>query len=255
MANMYQDNKARTLARLLKRINQGDDPEVLRKEANRLLTNVDPSDIATAEQNLINDGYPAQMVQQLSATFMLMAILEQRCGDPKTSLPPNHILRKVMAEHELLRCFLADLNDAAETISHLDHLTDVSSEFRKLAHSVQHLYAMKEHIEREEDVIFPYMRKYGWISLCKAMQGDHINMNTEFDNLVGLILAFNKISLEEFKDELITTTVRISGIVTEHLGQEDNLLYPIALGMINNVKVWDEMKALCDEIGYCGVHL
>lgn len=255
MANTYESNKSETLTRLLRRINQGDDPELLRKEANRLLMKLGPRDIATAEQNLIDDGFSAQIVQQLSATFMLMGILEQQCGDPKTSLAPNHILRMVMAEHELLRCFLSALNDVVETIGHLNHLTDVSSEFRKLSHIVQHLHSMKEHIEREEDVIFPYLRKYGWISLCSAMEGDHINIVTELDTLLRSLLSFGKISLDEFKAELITTTVRLSEMVAEHLGQEDNLLYPIALGIINNVQVWDEMKALCDEIGYCGVHL
>jgi hemerythrin-like domain-containing protein len=161
----------------------------------------------------------------------------------------------VTAEHDLIRCFLADLNDVVEDIGDLYHLTDVSLEFRKLAHIIKHLNAMKEHIEREEDVIFPYLRKHGRISLCQAVQGDHINIETEIDNLVSLIVLFDEIRFEQFRTRLLITTRRLWAIMQEHLSQEDEILYPIALGIINDVKVWEKMKAVCDEIGYCGVHL
>ncbi len=89
MANTYQSSKAQTLTCFLKRINQCNNSELLRKEANQLLTNVCPSDIATAEQNLIDDGYSAQAVQLLSATFMLMGIPAEHSNDIKTKLPAN----------------------------------------------------------------------------------------------------------------------------------------------------------------------
>ena len=33
------------------------------------------------------------------------------------------------------------------------------------------------------------------------------------------------------------------------------LLWPLALVVINDPAVWDVMKSLCEEIGYCGVHV
>jgi len=215
---------------------------------------VDPEDIATARQNLIDEGYSAQLVQQLSARLMEMGMPELS-ANPKTWLPANHILRKVMVEHELIRCFLADLNDVVEAIQYVNSLSDVSSEFRKLAHIIEHLNAMKEHIEREEDVIFPYLRKYEWVSLCPAAQDEHVNIRTEIDNLITLIVSFNRVTLQEFKIRLFTITRRFLPVVLDHLFQEDNTLYPIAFVAINNIKVWEKMKAFCDQIGYCGVHL
>jgi len=255
VANTYESKKAQALIGLLKRINQGEDLNSLCKEANLLVTNVDPKDIATARQNLIDEGYSAQLVQQLSATLMLMGIFEKQSVNPETLLPPNHILRLVMVEHDLIRCFLADLNDVVEAIQCTNQLSDVSSEFLKLAHIIEHLSAMKEHIDREEDVIFPYLRKHGWMNLCPAAQGEHLNIKTEIDNLVALIVSFNKVNLEEFKVRLITVTQRFLPTVLDHLFEEDNTLYPIVLGVIDDVKVWEKMKALCDQIGYCGVHL
>jgi DUF438 domain-containing protein len=194
-------------------------------------------------------------VQLLSATFMLMGIPQEQNANPKVWLPANHLLRIAMVEHDLIRCFLADLNDAVETIGHLYQLTDVSSEFRKLAHIVEHLTAMKKHFEREDDVIFPYLTRYGRISLCRATQGDHVNIRTEIDNLASLIVLFNEVKLDQFKAGLIAATRRLWVIMHEHLSQEDEILYPIALRIIDDTEIWENMKAVCDEIGYCGVHL
>ena len=250
-----ENSEAQTLTRLLRRINRGDNPGLLRKEALQLLRNVNPKDISTAEQNLIDDGYSVQVVQFLSATFMLMGISEEQSTNPKTWLPANHLLRIVVVEHDVIRCFLADLKDTVEAIEHMYHLTDTSSEFRKLAHIIEHLTAMKKHIEREDDVIFPYLGRRGRISLCRAMEGDHINIRTEIDNLASLIVLFNEVRLEQFKAGLIAGTRRLWTIMQEHLCQEDEILYPIALRIINDARVWERMKAVCDEIGYCGIHL
>jgi DUF438 domain-containing protein len=253
MANTAGTTKAQILTHLLRRINGGEDPNLLRRQAHQLLPNIDPEDITQAEQSLIDDGYSVQVVQLLSATFMLMGIPQEQNANPKTWLPANHLLNLAMVEHDLIRFFLADLNDAVKDIGCLYYLTDVSSEFRKLAHIIEHLTVMKKHIEREDDVIFPYLTRYGRISLCRAMQGDHINIRTE--NLASLIVLFNEVKLDQFKAGLVAATRRLWVIMQEHLSQEDEILYPIALRIINDAEVWEHMKAVCDEIGYCGIHL
>lgn len=255
MAGINQSSKAQNLTRLLKRLNHGENPDMLRKEANRLISNVGPKDIATAEQNLINDGYSTQLVQQLSATFMLIGIFEEQSANLKAHLSANHIVRMVMIEHDTIRCLLADLDEIVEAVGYLDCLTDVGAEFRRLAFTIERLRAMKEHIEREDDIIFPYLKKHFWMRLCQTIKGEHIYIRTEIDNLFELVVLFNNISLEEFKARLITIVQNFSAIMREHLRQEDNILYPIALGVINDVEFWEKMKAVCDEIGYCGVRL
>lgn len=255
MATVPDRSRARTLTHLLRRINQGDDPDVLRREALRLLPIVEPDDIASAEQSLINDGYSVQLVQLLSAMFMLMAMPEADADNRAAALPPNHLLRAVMLEHEVIRYFVAELNEVVERTEQLQCLSDLSSEFRRLAHAVEHLSAMKRHIDREDDVIFPSLKKYGRISLCRAMKGDHANIRTEIDNLGSLLVLFNEVRFDQFKAGVAAATGRLRTIIHEHLSQEDEILYPIAIGMITNSNVWEKMKALCDELGYCGVHL
>lgn len=256
MGKVYKENRnANALTRLLKRINDGADPKDLRQEAGQLMANVTSRDIAAAEQNLINAGYAAKLAGQLSAAFVVMGIIEGQKIDLRNQLPDNHIIRKVLAEHDMILCFLADLKDVANVITHENTMASTSSEFRKLAHIAQHLHAMEEHIEAEEDIIFPYLQKHGWTSLCRAAHSDHIYIKIAIGDLMKLIRAFNKAHLDEFKVRLTSVTKYLCPMMQEHILQEDNILYPIALEVIKDDKVWQRIKAVCDDIGYCGLHV
>ena len=255
MGKAHTTKSTQELARLLERISKGEDPKLLRKEATRLMGTVCPTDITLAEQDLIEHGYPAHLVQQLSAAFMLMGILEEQGVNLKNKLSSNHILRLVIAEHDLLRCFISDLEDTAKVIQKNDKLTDTASEFRKLCHIIEHLDAMEEHIEREEDVIFPYLKKRGWASLCSAARDDHIYIRIAIRDLIELTTTFTPKNRKEFKVRLNSITKYLCPILREHISQEDNILYPIALEVIKDPKVWDNIKGICDDIGYCGIHM
>lgn len=243
------------LTRLLRRISKGENPTTLRKEATRLIIDVCPQDIAAAEQNLIESGFPAQLVQQLSSAFMLMGILEEHSASIRSKLPYTHILRKVMAEHELTRCYLADLEEVVKEIDAQEKISDVSSEFRRLAHIIEHLNAMEEHIEREEDIIFPFLRKHGWATLCRSAHDDHIYIKVAVDDLIKLISSFKHQKCREFKVRLNSISRYLIKRMREHIFQEDNILYPIALEIINDENVWEKMRDVCEDIGYCGMHV
>jgi len=254
MANTNRNAKTWALAGIFKRIRLGEDPKLLRNEAIQLWKNVDSDDIAGAEQILIDEGYSHWVVQQLSVTFTLMALQKRKDCTSRGKLPDDHILRKIKVEHDLIRCYLTDLNKVAETIWDLHCLTDVSSEFRNLGHILGHLGAMKEHIDREEDIIFPYLSKSDWTNLYQSALNEHAQFRIDIDNLVALMTSFNEIGLDDFKAWLITIVRRLSPMMLEHLSYEDELLYPISLVAIDDANVWEKIKALCDEIGYCGAH-
>jgi DUF438 domain-containing protein len=179
-----------------------------------------------------------------------MGLHKRKQNNLESKLPDDHILLKVMAEHDLIRCYLADLNSVAVTIRGLHYLTDVSPEFRNLCQIIRHLSIIIEHIDREEYIIFPCLMKLGWTGLCQTAQNEHAKIRIDIDNLIALITSFNEIRLEDFKARLIMIVQRLSTIMLEHLSYEDDLLCPISLVVIDDVKVWKSIKALCDETGY-----
>jgi DUF438 domain-containing protein len=114
--------------------------------------------------------------------------------------------------------------------------------------------AMSEHINREEDIIFFYLRKQGWSSLCKAVKNEHVYLKIAVNDLVRLLGTFRNDSLADFKAKLLSLTKYLSTSVREHIFQEEAIIFPIALNIIKDQNVWDHIKTVCEEIDYCGIH-
>jgi DUF438 domain-containing protein len=257
MARTNNAKNANELTGLLKRINEGVDPSLLTGEATRLYSVIGPSDLATAEQNLIEAGISPQLAHQLASEFISMNTHEKEASrfEFKSKLPGNHVLRQIHAEHELLSYFMAELSDVTEKIIKKEQISDTSSLFRRYCHIVEHLDAMAEHIEREEDIIFPYLARRGWKKLTATAAGEHMYIKMAVEDLIRLLGTIGNQKPNEYKTKLGSVVSYLVPAVRDHIFLEDNIIYPLALEIIDDESVWDSIKDICDEIGYCGVHL
>lgn len=255
MDKCKNNSLAEELTGFLMKLNEGQNDTRLRKQATRLISSITPKDIARAEQRLARSGYPAQKIQQLSATFVLMGVLEGDMESLRSRLSTNHILRKVMAEHEMIRCFLADLEEVALQIQQVERLGAASREFMRLAHIVEHLNAMNEHMDREDDVLYPALKHHGWKSFFEHIESEHVHIQLAINDLVKLVMAFDKMPFANFKTRLMSTVRYLCPLLREHLFREDRALFPLAVSMVSDEKVWDRLRRICNEIDYCGIHL
>lgn len=253
--NKCKDNLAEELTGFLLKLNKQKKTEGLRKQANRLLSSISPDDIARAERELAKSGLSLKKIQQLSASFILMGVLEENEADLRSRLPAGHILRKIMAEHEMTLCFIADLEEIAAQIEQKDSLTPTSGEFMRLGHVVEHLNCLEEHMDREDDVLFPALRQQGWQSLFAHIEHEHTYIQMSINDLVKLITAFDKMSFSTFKTRFLATVRYLCPLLREHLNREDQAIFPLAVSMIRDEKMWDRLRRVCNEIDYCGIHL
>ena len=255
MDKCENDSRAEELTCFLMKLDKGKNVAGLRKQANRLISHVTPDDIEKAEHRLVKIGLPIKKIQQLSSSFVLMGILDGNADTLKPRLPESHILRKVMAEHEMMRCFIADLEDVASQIQQKEKLASTSSEFMRLSHIVEHLNSLEEHMDRENDVLFPVLRELGWKSLFDHIESEHTYILMSVRDLVKLVMAFDKMPLSSFKTRLMATVRYLGPMLREHLFREDQAIFPLAMSMVQDEAVWKKLRTICNEIDYCGIHL
>jgi hypothetical protein len=248
-------NKSRTLAlvRILNRIGAGEDLRLVAKEVGRIAPEVGPGDLAAAEDHLRRSGYSEATVAQLFAALALTRIYEQGRSRATGPVLEAGILQTVTAEHVMFRSLAAELKRILADIRGLEHPSDTSLEFYRLAHAVHHLRAMNEHFDREEDVILPYLWRQGWAGLCRAAAADHVQLRAYIDKLTMLVVAVGELTLEEFQSHLAPAVAGFCHGLLEHLSFEDGLLWPFALVVIDDPAAWKTITARCEEIGYCGV--
>ena len=254
MGKLKKDKNIFKLVSLLQRINKDENLITLGHEAQQLISIVKPGDINLAEQYLLDNGYPAKLAQQLISAFVLMGLLERNQKGLRADLSSDHLLYLISTEHDLMRCYISDLNYITDQINNLSRISEVSIEYRRLTHLALHLNVLKEHFYREHDVIFPYLSRYGLADLCKIAIDNHELILIETRDLVCLTLQLENIGLEDFKLSLSDTTKRLTALMADVLAQEDSILYPLALNAVEDDEHWKQLKQTCNEIGYCPMH-
>jgi DUF438 domain-containing protein len=241
--------KARKLAEILGRVRDGEDPEKIRSQSRQLLSTLRLRDITRAQKYLLGSGLSLNQLRTLVYAFA--SILGDQFALLRANLSSGHPVRRIIAEHEMFECFLADLVDVNEEIQQADKLTELSSEFRKLEHIAGHLQAKDLHDQREDDLIFPILEKYPCSSICAVLQKSHWRIRNMVGNLTMAVNNFRRFEPEQFKTQINTLSSAIVPIIREHIFQEDNILYPIALDVIDDEKIWYRVKQLGEEMGYC----
>jgi len=247
--------KVSAVVELLRRIDRGDDIRRLAKDACRIAGNVSPTELAAAGHRLLDEGYAPTIVNHLSGVFVLMRRYEQQLSGLKSQSRDGHILQVVAAEHGVFRCLATELREAGTGLRAMERISDTAVEYRRIVHVASHLSAMKEHFEREDDVILPYLGRFGWASLCMVAEEDHAQLRAQIDTLTSLVTETQTMSPEELQAVLVDCVGRFCSCLLEHLSFEDGLLWPIALVVIDDPAVWGTMKTFCEEIGYCGIHV
>jgi len=255
MDKCENDSLVEELTGFLLKLNRSKKTDHLRKQAERLMSTITPNAIVLAERELAKSGLSLKKIQQLSASFILLGVLQENQTHLRARLPADHILRKVMAEHEMTLCFIADLEEITAQIAEKNQLSPTSAEFMRLAHVVEHLNALEEHMDRENDVLFPALRSQGWQSLFDHIEHEHTYIQMSIQDLVKLITAFDKMSFDNFKARLLTTVRYVCPLLKEHLHREDEAIFPLAVSLVRNPKTWDKLRQVCNEIDYCGIHL
>ena len=240
--------KSMQLAQILRRVQQGEDPMKVRYEARELLATLRLRDVTAAEKYLLESGISFDQLRSLVYAFA--SILGDQFALLRANLPGSHIIRTILAEHEMFECFLADLKEVNNKIQAADELSEYSSEYRKLCHIAKHLYAMDVHHLREDDIIFPSLKEKSCYSLCRSMQRVHYRILSAINNLIAVAYNFGSMNFDDFKMQLNAVVTFLVPTMREHIFQEDNILYPIALEALDD-KAWTSIKEMCDETEYC----
>jgi uncharacterized protein len=244
-------SKAEQLTQLFMRLDAGENLDKVRREAQSFLSTVGPRDLAMAEQLLIQAGVNIELLRRRCLTHV--SLLGDQVTRLRSQLSPNHIIRIILAEHEMMLCFLADLEELNNEIQHLPDCSPTSVEIRRLVHIVSHLVAAGDHEFREAEFIFPELERHGYYGPPEIVKTDHDSLNTCKCELAEQAKAASKqVDFAKFKLRLNAAVKYLVPAMRQEIFTEDNLLYPVAIDVISDKAVWDRIKAYCDQIGYCG---
>jgi hypothetical protein len=219
-------------------------------KARQVLASADSREVAHAQQRALEAGMD---LDDLFVTWREnRGVLPDMVAAMRRELPDSHIIQRILAEHDMLLCFIADLEIVNVRVQQFEFASSCNGEIRKLEHIAGHLVNSSEHPEREDQVIFPELLRRGFPGPGEIISLQHQQLGARIEELQQLIWAVDQVAFDAFKMRLQQLCEYIVPVMRRHIFIENNLILPMALEVIEEPASWTHIKEVCDDIGYCG---
>ena len=235
------------LNELLTLVAVGQDVGTVHREQMEFLGTVGSRALSAQELEMAKSGIPLDELRKICGHKMLAA--EKNKTSLRDTLPQGHILQMVFAEHDLALYYLATLDSINTYIQQLHNWSDNKKLLDKIANIVGHMCNMDAHHTREDRVILPLLATYGYNDPSQSICAEHDRLHKARVELKMLADIIEKVDFQYWKQHLDDVLASFIPATREHIYKEENVLFPAAIKVIQDPRVWENMKAACDEIG------
>lgn len=234
-----REYRQQVLRELIGQLHDGRDAEQVKKRFAEVFGNVSAEEIAGAEQALIDGGLPVEEVQRLCdvhAAVFKGSIQEQ----PRTELKPGHPAHTLRAENRAIEETVSRIKSRLEAFTH----NPLPENLTLLRESLENLSRVDVHYLKKENLLFPYLEKYGITAPPRVMWG----VDDKIRALVGKALdaVSGRSGAEAIRQAIEAATEK----VTEMIFKEENILLPMLLESLATDE-WAKIAADERELGYC----
>lgn len=204
------------------------DPGELKERFASLLRDVNPSEIAEMEEQLIKEGMPEEEVKRLCDVHVAVFkdALDQRV-EPASM--PGHPVHTFRLENDALRQVVAEME---ALLSALEGEKEV--EWGKLEWTLKRLQEVENHYLRKELQFFPYLEKHGITGPPKVMWATHDDIRALFKKVHNALTARDK-------DGVVAEGKLLVEAMSDMFYKEEKILFPMALETLSE-REWAEIK-------------
>ncbi len=240
-----RENRIKVLKELITDLHRGKRVEEVKRRFEEQMKDVSPEEISAMEQALIQDGTPVEEVQRLCDVHaaVFRDALEKRT---EPSAVPGHPVHTFIRENQAI-LELID-NEILPGMAKLKDATRAQEEQAALdlLARVNLLFDVDKHYERKEELLFPYLEKYGLSGPTQVMWGVDDEIRAGLKELKALLVAYDP----SRKDELLRKVEGLTQQVKDMVFKEERILLPMAAQHLTEDE-WHKIYLAQDEIGYC----
>ena len=232
-----REYRQKVLKQVITKLHEGKTVEEVKGMFEAAFQGVSATEISEAEGALMAGGLPVEEIQRLCdvhAAVFKGSIEEIHQPTDQTQIPghpantlirENRVIEKIIEKE--LRPYLKE--DTKENLSAVDN-------------GLQKLSSIDVHYLRKENLIFPYMEKYGITAPPKVMWGVDDEIRDMIKELQKNLNNLEWVQIQEKAEEAITK-------ITEMIFKEENILLPMLLETLTQDE-WKKIAAESGELGY-----
>lgn len=233
------------LKQIIKELHNGKDVNEVKALFEEAVGDVTVAEISQLEEALMQEeGIPVSEVQRLCSVHaaVFKGSIEEIHRSEKPEDQPGHPIHTWKLENkevDMLVNFKLQL--------HVERFEKEDSDENrfKILEDINLLWDLDKHYSRKENLLFPYLEKYGIYGPTKVMWG--------VDDAIRLAIKDAKLKLTNYvgdKDETVAVLKDVIKEVSEMIFKEENILFPLSLETLTEDE-WVKIAAESEEIGFC----
>ncbi|UCB52430.1 MAG: DUF438 domain-containing protein [Candidatus Zixiibacteriota bacterium] len=240
MSEQLEKTKRKEIVKdIILKLHQGLSAEEAKDRFVKEVGNITSTEIAEIEQSLISEGLTPEEIKKFCNVHALLfeSALKDVAAEEQSPAHPVYLFKLENREIEKLTGSLRELMKGKDSYE--------SAQFKKKAKELlSELAAVELHYTRKEQLLFPFLERYGFTGPSKVMWGK--------DNEIRELLKSAASKIEESDLSQESLSKHLEPLIEEVEGmifKEENILFPTSLEKLK-VDDWVEILKESDEVGY-----
>lgn len=239
-----REYRQKVLKEIILELHGGKTVEDVKARFGELIRGVSAAEIAEMEQALIREGMRVQEIQSLCDVHaaVFKGSIEEIHRDKKPEETPGHPIHTFRLENRAVEKLIGE--NVRPIIDRLKSGGDGAS-LQSLTVALDALAAVDRHYARKENLLFPYMEKYGITAPPKVMWGVDDEIRAALKETLGLLKSgsVDTAQIAAKAEEAVTKA-------SEMVFKEENILFPMVLETLSEDE-WLRIQDDSAEIGFC----
>lgn len=199
-----QAMRIQTLMEVILHLHRGEAPEDVRGQLKNLIAEVDASEIAAMEQQLMSDGMSSEEVRSMCDLHadVLKEVMAKPC--PSMPLPVGHPVQHFKAGNAALQAAITTARLRVLSLGSPADAITPKSERLSVLEAFQPLMDVEKHYRRKEQLVFSVLERHGTTGPSKVMWGKDDEVR---ELLKAAILALREETLTGAELKILKDTV------------------------------------------------
>ncbi|NLY45310.1 MAG: DUF438 domain-containing protein [Tissierella sp.] len=235
-----REYRQQKMKEVIKELHEGKTVDEVREKFAEVIDGVSPKEISMMEVQLVKEGLPIEEIQNLCDVHA--AVFKGSLDEiHHPEQVPGHPIYTFVQEN---RAFEKLIDESLASNLELFKEDDSKENIYKLLEDINLLWDIDKHYSRKENLIFPYLEKYGVTAPPKVMWG--------VDDEIRAKIKSVKLDLTNYsgnKDEIIDKINDATDQLKEMIYKEEKILFPMSLETLTEDE-WILIYKESDEIGF-----
>ncbi len=242
--------KKELLKHMILQLHEGDAPEEIRGRLINLMSKVPYGLVVEVEQELIEEGVLDEQAILKFCDLHTEALEGQIDQTGAKEIPAGHPVDVFIQENDALLKIVTELEDKYNKLKKATSNDEIPAILLNVRSLFNQLMDVDKHYLRLENLLFPFLEKYGITGPPTVMWGKHDEAREFLKGAIEALSVKEGITSEEAEVVIDMVLKPASDSVADMTMKEEEILFPMSMDKLTDQE-WMEIVEQTSEFGFC----